>query len=255
MAPIKLEEHIREQLQEREISPRSEAWDKLDAALGTNQKRNTTSWYWYAVAASVVGIMVATTVFWNESDTNPSPAIVINQEEIPTTKPEETLYEKSVISEPSEKAVDVASEIQMPSGRKATKTSSPSPEAENSGNRATKLTPSAIDLKKTETVVAAQNKMEEALVNDKIAQVVTQVQRLATENTNVTAEQIDALLTSAQRDLNTQRLLASPAGTVNPTALLEDVELELERSFRDKVFDALGDGFQAIRTAVAERNN
>ena len=64
---------------------------------------------------------------------------------------------------------------------------------------------------------------------------------------------MEEMLNTARRDLQTQRILKSPK--VDATALLQDVEWELEKSFRDKVFDALGEGFRKIRTAVIERND
>jgi hypothetical protein len=64
---------------------------------------------------------------------------------------------------------------------------------------------------------------------------------------------VEALLNNARREIETQRILNNPK--VDATALLEDVEWELEKSFRDKVFDALGEGFQKVRTAVTERND
>ena len=64
---------------------------------------------------------------------------------------------------------------------------------------------------------------------------------------------VEALLNNARREIETQRIINNPK--VDATALLEDVEWELEESFRDKVFDALGEGYNKVRTAVSERND
>ncbi len=61
------------------------------------------------------------------------------------------------------------------------------------------------------------------------------------------------MLLKAQRDINSLKIVKNKK--VDATALLNVVESELETSFRDKVFDALGDSFEKVRTAVAERNN
>ena len=84
---------------------------------------------------------------------------------------------------------------------------------------------------------------------------VVAVQELQNTKNEVTPDEIDALLAKAQRDIANNRILNSNTDKVDATALLRDVETELERSFRDKVFEALGDGFNRIRTAVIERNN
>ena len=84
---------------------------------------------------------------------------------------------------------------------------------------------------------------------------VASVESLQQKNTQVTIEEVENLLQQAQRDIATQRLLDQATTRIDPASLLDDVENELERSFRDKVFDALGEGFNKIRTAVVERNN
>ena len=95
----------------------------------------------------------------------------------------------------------------------------------------------------------------EAFVESKVNEVVAEVENRVKTNSLVTPEEVDALLIEAQREISNQRILNSQTKKVDAAALLEDIEFELERSFRDKVFDALGDGYNKIRTAVAERNN
>ena len=43
--------------------------------------------------------------------------------------------------------------------------------------------------------------------------------------------------------------------TVDAVALLNEVEVELDQSFRDQIFDRLKTGFMKVRTALADRNN
>ena len=43
--------------------------------------------------------------------------------------------------------------------------------------------------------------------------------------------------------------------TVDANALLQDVESDLQQSFRNKIFEALKNSYETIKTAVAERNN
>ena len=97
--------------------------------------------------------------------------------------------------------------------------------------------------------------MEVDFIDAKIDEVVAKVKQMQGESTAVSAEEIETLLEKAQREISNQRLLDQATTKIDPASLLEDVETELERSFRDKVFDALGEGFNKIRTAVVERNN
>ncbi len=109
-------------------------------------------------------------------------------------------------------------------------------------------------LPKKEARVAAIDKNRNA-EDAKVAEVVAQVKALQESNRIVSAEEVDMLLATAQKELQTARILDENTQKVDATALLQEVEFSLERSFRDKVFDALGNGFEKIRTAVAERNN
>jgi uncharacterized membrane protein len=94
---------------------------------------------------------------------------------------------------------------------------------------------------------------DELILKNKVDEVIAQVKQLQDDQGTVTSQEIDVLLARAQRQIQTQRILSSEK--VDPEALLGDVESELERSFRDRVFNALGNGFEYIRTAVVERNN
>ena len=64
MAPNKLEDRIREQLQEREIQPSKEAWSKMEARLGTASAPRSNKKVWYAIAAAFAGLAVLATFFF-----------------------------------------------------------------------------------------------------------------------------------------------------------------------------------------------
>ena len=70
MAPNKFEKHIKEQLEEREILPSSKAWEqlseKMDAATPQSNKKG---YLWYAVAASVIGLIMLSVVFFTTEST------------------------------------------------------------------------------------------------------------------------------------------------------------------------------------------
>jgi hypothetical protein len=70
------------------------------------------------------------------------------------------------------------------------------------------------------------------------------------ENTGIDTE-IDALLSEAQLQMDSDKIKRS----VNANSLLQDVEADLEQSFRDKVFESIKTNFKKVRTAVVDRNN
>ncbi|MCB0445367.1 MAG: hypothetical protein KDC68_06915, partial [Gelidibacter sp.] len=75
------------------------------------------------------------------------------------------------------------------------------------------------------------------------------------EKGTISDEAIDALLNQAQKEITLQKLYNEDVKTVDANALLQDVETDLQQSFRDKVFEALQTSYDKVKTAVAQRNN
>ena len=65
MAPIKIEDNIREKMQERELQPSKDAWAKLETRLGEEKKSGLNRKTWYAIAAGFIGILILASVFFN----------------------------------------------------------------------------------------------------------------------------------------------------------------------------------------------
>jgi hypothetical protein len=86
-------------------------------------------------------------------------------------------------------------------------------------------------------------------------EVVAEIKQLQTNESSVSDEEIDSLLKQAQREILKQQIYDETTRTVNADNLLQDVEMELEQSFRDKVFEALKSSYSSVKTAVAERRN
>src|SRR5690606_35721698 len=97
------------------------------------------------------------------------------------------------------------------------------------------------------------SKEENYLVEDKVDEVVASIKTMQKNNSEVTAEEVEILLLNARRNIEANRMRQTPQ--LDAVSLLEEVEWELDKSFRDRVFDALGDGFQKLRVAIAERND
>jgi len=78
---------------------------------------------------------------------------------------------------------------------------------------------------------------------------------LQSKNNTVSSYEIEALLAKAQQEITFRKLVSNSNKKVDATALLNSVEEELETSFREKVFEALGDQYKKVRTAVVNRDN
>lgn len=257
MAPIKFEEHIKEKLEKRRLQPSENAWDKLSGQLETDEKRNNKNVYWwYGIAASIVGILFVITQFLN----NGTQDVIENQ----------VVENPKIIDEvePEKSRADLKSEIKsIPEAIVST---------ENNGelNSAKKELPKqkANPVVKTAPIVVAENIAEPEEVKaiketaeiledkltfeeQKIQQVVAQVQKLKENKSHVTDTEIEDLLQQAQREITLKQLYNESTGIVDANALLQDVEADLDRSFRDRVFKALRESYGTVKTAVANRND
>ncbi|HMC00826.1 MAG TPA: hypothetical protein VKN14_07310, partial [Flavobacteriaceae bacterium] len=119
------------------------------------------------------------------------------------------------------------------------------------------------NLVNTDEVIAEvkhkQNPVEEKINNisfedQKIQEVVAQIQDLQRDDKDITEAEIDQLLQQAENQIKQKRLYGKSTKTVDASSLLQDVELELELSFRDKVLEALLSSYKSVKVAVINRN-
>ena len=89
----------------------------------------------------------------------------------------------------------------------------------------------------------------------KLQEVVAKVQELKKANNTVSEAEINALLDQAQKEIALHKLYNESTKKVDANALLQDVEADLEQSFRDRAFKAIKLGYNYVKTTVAERNN
>src|SRR3954470_3549384 len=69
MAQHKTEKNFRNKLNQREITPSENAWDRLDAMLTVAEdKKPKRNWGWLYIAASVVGFLLIATVFLSQTE-------------------------------------------------------------------------------------------------------------------------------------------------------------------------------------------
>ncbi len=267
MAPIEFEDNIREKLQERELRPSGDAWARLESRLGEEKKSGLSRVSWFAIAASFIGILILASVFLNSSATTNNNELVV--EEIPAVKTldikplkneqeefiplntidDEVAFEENISEENKENVVAPVNQSQH---EKIV------PKITESIQKGTPVIAGATIEKKSNIEIDKINNSEitndATFINSKVDEVVASVQNKEKNNENVTPEDIDAMLLKAQREISNRRILNAQSNKVDAAALLMDVEFELERSFRDRVFDALGEGYLIIRTAVTERN-
>ncbi|NND51486.1 MAG: hypothetical protein HKN54_03710 [Flavobacteriaceae bacterium] len=258
MEPIKFEKFIKDKLEERAIQPSAEAWDTLEGRLNENNKTSRKGYWWLAIAASFIGILFMITLMTNSNqEVNHTPVIVdtdsTEEKEQPTTE---------IVTKTN--AVD----------NKATEnTETLAPDTDTVENKQvkpqTKVKQDIIIPKKIEAAVAQKRSSAEisktmdtsaikavvSFEDQKVKDVVEQIKVLQENNNAVTAEEINALLLAAQKEIAMKKIYDGSSNSVNADALLQDVENDLDESFRSRVFKALRSGYENVKTAVADRNN
>ncbi|KQC29850.1 hypothetical protein [Flagellimonas eckloniae] len=235
----KLEKHIKERLEERKIIPSPKAWDKIASQVAVDEKPKQKGWYVYAIAASLIGILLFSAVFFMSEQ--PKTSIQVVEEK------------KSKGMETQQKIDDFNSQNVGQEKLVSTKTDAKLSIEEKPETIKSDALPVQIEVVEETTKQSLQDGFLEEpdnLIAQKVNEIVTQVELLEAQKSEVTDMEIDSLLRAAQRQILSEQLFAKE-GPVDAMALLTEVEDELEGSFRDQIFDALKDGY----FAVANRNN
>lgn len=256
MAPLKFEEHIKEELDRREIAPSDSAWDRLSGQLSTNGKGGSkTKFFRVGIAAAIIGLLIVSMVYLHYGG-------VMDKEGVKTVGVPAPVIEKAPVSLPDTIGIEANS------GLGATKELL-DVLVEKTNKKAKKIVPGI-----TNTPVTGQGKNEElvtvvenretnlaekewigpdSLINAKIIEVVEQVDLMERTEFSLTDAEVDSLLKQAQKELFAERAY-SDGHSVDAMALLADVEGELDQTSREQLFEILKAGYLKVRTAVATRN-
>ncbi len=244
MALNNFEKQIKEKFSHRTIEPSNDAWAKLETKLVAKKSQyNFKNLYWI-VAAVFIGVVVVNIVKTTNSNVDTTLPVIVNEE-----KNQNSNQQKEEINnnrkEPAlvfdKEKVNVDKELQEKTAVVTLK------EIENTEN----TFETVVNENKKGSIVKVRQK-ENKLIDLKVNEVLLSISELNEKSGSVTDAEIDELLLKAQKEISTQRILES--NRVDATALLLDVEGELDKSFRDKVFKAIKNGYLKVKTAVAERN-
>lgn len=241
MSPFDLEKNIRSKMRDREIEPSASAWDRLEEQLDSQKPKSLQSYKkLYAVAAILV-LGLISVVFINDA-TNTTQEVVVEGS---------TETDNHLNSVPSPITNGVASEEIV-----TEKHNEPEITPNNTEDKPL-LKSASQEMIAVETIQDKEIEKELFLetnefLDEKALDVATEIRNLLDSKDEVSLDEVDLLLENARREIFLERTLNSPK--TDALALLQDVEWELDQSFYDKVFYALGDQFKKLATAYAERN-
>ncbi|MDL5513156.1 hypothetical protein QSE00_15120 [Arenibacter sp. M-2] len=256
MAPLKFEEHIKEELDKREIAPSDRAWDQLSSQLSSKGRDNVkTKFFRLGIAAAIIGLLIVSMVYINRNR-------VMKKEDIKTVSAPAPVVKGAPATLPNNIGVE--------GNREVATTKKPSDVlVEKTNKTANKIVPSI-----AHTPITAQEKNEklvrgvehretklvekewngqDSLINAKIIEVVEQVDLMERTDISLTDAEVDSLLKQAQKELFAESKYLE-GHSVDAMALLADVEGELDQNSREQLFEILKAGYIKVRTAVATRN-
>lgn len=270
MAPIKFEEHIKERLEERRIEPSAAGWERLSGQLQIQQgKKKSKRVLWMSIAASFI-IGVGLTAIFLQKDTTATGPVVSTPEK---TQKQEVIKENS--EKPNVPALEQQEQIVQVETPKSTNTQKgEETKTTQKTNTARKQLPvmnnnftqavatghstqksSAKETKQDDQTVSNPFKESPILKDIKLQKKSEALAQMEIKEL-VTDKEIEDLLSNAQRDIVSDKLMTTNNTTVDANALLLDVEAEVDpERFKDKIFKALKQEVGKAIDAVANRNN
>jgi len=238
MEPNNFEKDFREKLNQRTIEPSNKGWDRLDAMLSiAEEKQPKKNYKWLYIAASIVGFLLVGTFFFNqEKDSVETPK---NNVVIEVTKKDSAV--KPTINRMESGKTEIATSEKVTIKRTNKK------EANNNPDVSVQKSDQLIKNEKNqiaESSIIIKNNQEKQSINNQTSVVEP------SKNENV-----DQLLNTAEKTVVAEHS-AKPKSKIkiNASDLLNQVDGELETSFREKVITKVNKNYQTVKVALANRN-
>ena len=225
MGQNKTDNDFRDKLNQREIRPSENAWDRLDAMLTVaEEKKPKRSYGWLYVAASFIGFLLIATVFFSQTeemiDIKRNPVAIENNSQKPVEK--ETIATPETLPKTTQSATIAAvSNPKHPKEIKVKTINNPS-----------------IQVLEINQIPKNPELIANNIINQKTEQQTTPVK-------------VDELLAAVAK---TPTGNAKPSVKVNAKSLLSQVDGEVNLSFREKMLRTARRNYQEVAEAVSTRN-
>jgi len=249
MAPIKFEEHIREKLDSREISPSAGSWDKLNEQLDKKESSGKNNKWWISSIAAIFVLALCGIIYLNMNRSVESN--IVNTPEI---------------QRPSENAAEEFENPVQVAEQQTTEESQAQPQsksqyiqkAASEDSRSTLNNKEQIASVEVEEIInreplktATPASFQELKISEEVNKVLAEVSRLESQNGDVSDTEVEALLNKAIATIENENMQKS--SEISADALLADVEAEVYESFKEKVFEIVKTGYQKAAVAVSNK--
>lgn len=232
MEPNKLENEIREKLGKREIQPSAQAWDRLDAMLSVQESKiEKKPFPWLRIVAGIVLFLGVSYFFL---DSNEEMILQNNSNDVVNKEVNESSNNevgKTNIIESNKAIIDEKNSSVAYSESKA-KVEVQNEKRKRLNNSISKSSSSVEE--KDNQVAYTDKKNETKNSEEKSEQIIIQ------DNKQVVAE--------------VKATVEKPKLKVDPSALLDQVDGEIQLTFRQKVMKTVTKGYKEAKEAVASRN-
>lgn len=250
---------IKDILEERKIEVSENSWEKLANKLDANdQKKKRKSFYPYAACLAllvsfIVFMMLKTetaigteTIVKTETEVKSNSTKVDSQELIIPKEIEKIAIENTVVTAQKDASKIISNRIT------SKETTQLEVELHKETQNSIVVNKKVIVPKGIETVIVEK----EVIVDPNSALKASIAALSATEKIAITDEEINQLLKEAQQSLRKLDVQEDVDITTFATAdeLLEEVELELDKSFKQKVYELIKSNIKKSRTVIADRD-
>lgn len=235
MEPNNFEKDFREKLNQHTIEPSDKSWDRLDAMLSIAEKKTKpkNKNRWLFIAASIVGFLLVGTFFFTQNKNKidiPQNTIVVKE----NVKSDTVVKPVLDIVNSGKTEVVISEKTATQNAEKEKKNLNPKT------NKTIKNESNQI----AESSIIKKNNQEKQSINSKISVAETPKK-----------ETVDQLLEAAEKSVIAESSVKPKSKVkINANDLLNQVDGELELSFREKVITKVNKNYQTVKVALANRN-
>ena len=248
MSGNKFDQEIKEKFESRKIQPSAGAWQQIESQLNTAPVKRNRPFVWVSAAAVLVGVSLISFLYFNRTEEY--------QQSV-----EQMVIQPVEKSESELQVRDLNDQVEMKMPEKTEIASTGDESVIKSVEKVVKSKPKLKDSDNLATIQEVKLKPAESenfenndnLIDSKVEELVAQIAEMEEDKVALTDAEVDSLLEQAREDILKSKVKAVN-GSVDATALLAEVETELDQSFRDQLFDVLKQRYLRVKTALADRN-
>lgn len=240
MAPNKFEKKAKDVLERRTIAPSKDAWTQLNNKLEQSDKKRKLSVWWLGVAATLVGVMLAITLF-NKEEVLPENTIV-NQEKNQQNKEKPTIT-KNKIEDKIEENLENKPLVNVNEESENSKLKTEAPKTLITNKK-----------KKPEQHLATVNHKNKEENNNQLINQISEniVAEVSEEQINL--DEANQLLENAMNQFSVDDY-KNVTEKINANDLLEEVEMTSEKSLKHRLFHVVKSGYETVKSTVVSSDN